>query len=490
MLNRRSQRLGRGALAQALALSLLLNPLAALAQTTKEYTDPSNPSLHGTQTVTTKSLDNGNTLETTTAEATGYIDGNYVTETYTYSTERDKDGNKIRYTRSLRRTTFDKKGGKQIANDKWSERDTYNEAGGYTHVYDETKVNNETGETSDEHAESENDAAGKTLKGHSTKTTKKPGEKAVKTDEEYNPETKTWRTVSLATPSLQKTSVQPGAGAHDETAYLPDVAGPSSQIVATFSDPQQNGPSGQVLVAFEDKSGHRSFFKTVANAQRHVFFKVIEGAVAVWLFKSFKEDGTPDDAAVKCVIGGNVPETQAVPRVSGNGPAITRASSAYERGGSGNGIVSVQTRGNDPAASQMLMDGNGSGIQTLAASNTSVKARLDDDAPLGRHMFSLRSGSKTSAAIPADVVVLRADPVAGGEPGTVHTLTVHCDGLPPADAGTMYFQVSGAARLEDGSQTTSVPVINGIAQVRIRGISAGAALVKFKLQARINGFWT
>lgn len=105
-------------------------------------------------------------------------------------------------------------------------------------------------------------------------------------------------------------------------------------------------------------------------------------------------------------------------------------------------------------------------------------------------MFSLRSGSKTSAAIPADVVVLRADPVAGGEPGTVHTLTVHCDGLPPADAGTMYFQVSGAARLEDGSQTTSVPVINGIAQVRIRGISAGAALVKFKLQARINGFWT
>ena len=469
---------------------LLLAPLSAAAQTTTPYVDPNNSGLTGTQTVTTTKLDNGNTVETTTAEATGLAGGKYVSETYTYSTEKDKDGNTVRYTRKLVRTTYDKKGGKQLARDGWTEKDTYNEAGGYNHVFDETTVNNETGETTDEHSESEKDASGKTLSGQSTKTTRKPGEKPVKTDEKFDPQKQTWEKASFAAPSLEETSVQPGNGAHDEVAYLPDAAGPASQVVATFADPDQTGPSGQVMIAFEDRSGHRSFFKTVANAQHHVLFKVMEGAIAVWLFKSFKGDGTPDDGAVKCAIGGNVPETQAVPRVASNGLAITRASSAYERGGAGNGIVSVQTRGNDPAASQLLMDGRSDGIQTLAASDMSVKARLNDDAPLGRHDFQVRSGTKTSNAIPGDVVTLRADPVPAGEPGAVSTLTVHCDGLPPADGGTMYFLVSGAARLEDGSQTTSAPVINGIAQVRIRGISAGAALVKFKLQARINGFWT
>jgi hypothetical protein len=481
---------GRAIRAQLLMLVLLLAPLTADAQKTTPYTDPNNPSMTGTQTVTTAKLDNGNTLETTTAEATGVIGGKYVTETYTYSTEKDKDGNKVRYNRKLVRTTYDKKGGKQLARDGWTEKDTYNEAGGYTHVLDENTVNNETGETTDAHSESENDASGKTLKGHSTKTTRKPGEPANKEDEKYNPETGIWEQASLSVPQLEQTNAQPGNGANDETAYLPDVAGPSSQVVATFNDPDQSGPSGQVLVAFDDRSGHRTFFKALANAQHHVLFKILEGAVAVWLFKSFKGDGTPDDAAVKCAIGGNVPETQALPHVASNGPAITRASSAYERGGSGNGIVSVQTRGDDPLNSRVLIDGSESNIQTLAASDMSVKARLSDNAPLGRHQFAVQSGNKVSGSFPADVVTLRADPVAGGEPGTVSTLTVHCDGLPPADGGTMYFLVSGAARLEDGSQTTSAPVINGIAQVRIRGISAGAALVKFKLQARINGFWT
>ncbi len=476
--------------ARALILALLLAPVSAAAQTTTPYVDPNNSSMTGTQTVTTAKLDNGNTLETTTAETTGFLDGKYVSQTYTYSFEKDKDGNTVRYTRKLVRTTYDKKGGKQLARDGWTEKDTYNEAGGYNHVFDETTVNNETGETTDEHTESEKDASGKTLSGQGTKTTRKPGEKPVKTNETFSPEKQTWEKTSLAAPSLEQASVQPGSGTHDEIAYLPDVAGPSSQVVATFTDPDQSGPSGQVMVAFDDRSGHRTFFKTVADAQHHVLFKVMEGAVAVWLFKSFKGDGTPDDGAVRCAIGGNVPETQAVPRVASNGLAITRASSAYERGGMGNGIVSVQTRGNDPASSQLLMDGSTNGVQTLAASDSNVKARIGDDAALGRHEFSLRSGTETSDAMPADVVTLRADPVAGGEPGTVNTLTVHCDGLPPADTGTMYFLVSGAARLEDGSQTTSAPVINGIAQVRIRGISAGAALVKFKLQARINGFWT
>jgi hypothetical protein len=473
-----------------IAALVLVMPLAAAAQKTTPYTDPNEPSLTGTQTTTTTTLGNGNTLQTTTAKTSGIINGEYVTQTYSYETEKDSAGNTVRYFRKLIRTTYDKKGGKQLKRGGWTEKDTYNAAGGYTHVVDETAVDNQTGETSDEHSESENDAAGHTLSGHSTKTTRKPGEKPVKENEQYNPDSGKWEKVSFAAPSLQQTTAQPGAGTHDETAYLPDVAGASSEIVATFDDPDRSGPSGQVLVGFEDRSGRRSFFKTVADAQHHVAFKVLEGAVAVWLFKSFKSDGNPDDGAVKCAIGGNVPETQAVAHVPANGPAITRASSAYERGGTGNGMISVQTRGSDPARARLLMDGSSAHIQTLAASNTSVKARIDDDAALGRHQFSLESGGKTGNWFPADVVTLRADPVAGGEPGTVSTLTVHCDGLPPGDSGTMYFLISGAAQLENGSETTSVPVKDGIAQVRIRGVRAGAALVKFKLQARIDGFWT
>jgi hypothetical protein len=122
--------------ARALILAFLLVPLTAAAQTSTPFVDPNNPSLTGMQTVTTTKLDNGNTLETTTAEATGVIDRKYVTETYTYSTEKDKDGNKVRYNRKLVRTTFDKKGEKQLARDGWTEKDTYNEAGGAARLED------------------------------------------------------------------------------------------------------------------------------------------------------------------------------------------------------------------------------------------------------------------------------------------------------------------------------------------------------------------
>lgn len=477
-----------------LATLSMMAQLSALAQTTSPtpWTDPSDGWLTGTQTVTTSTLTNGNTVETTTNVATGTdASGHYVTETYSYSTEKDAAGNKVHYTRKLTRTTFDKKGGKQLANDTWSEKEDYNEAGGYHRTYDDTKVNNETGETTDDHSDGDYDAAGRIKNGHSKKTTRKPGEKPVVQEENWNPDSNQWEKISLASPALENISAQPGDGASDETAVVPDLAGPSSQIVATFNDPDRPGPSGQAIVAFEDSSGHRTFFKTVADAQHHLVVKIAEGIAAVWLFKDFKRDGTPDDGAVRCAIArnGTVAETQAVPNVPANGPAITRASSAYERGGSSNGLVSMQTRGNDPVSSRILMDGSQNGIQTEAASNMNVKARLTDDAGLGRHTFSLESRTKTSNAVPADVVTLRADPVPAGETGSVAVLTVHCDGLPASDSGTMFFQVSGSARLEDGTETTSVPVQNGIAQVRIRGMRSGPALVKFKLQARISGFW-
>lgn len=466
-----------------------LSPMAGLAQKTTPYTSPDG--LTGTSTTSTQKLDNGNTVETTTHDTSGTRNGEYVHDTYQVRVEKDRGGNIVKQTTRQLVAKYDKKGGTQLSQDTFNQTSTYNGIGEETRITDDTSVNNQTGETTDEHTESKFDASGKKTQSHRKTTTHKGGQKTTK-NEDWDPSTDTYKEVSMATPSLEPITATPGDGASSESAYLPDVAGPSSTIVATFTDQSQNGPSGQATVAFEDNTGRRTFFRAVTDAQHHLAFKVAEGVAAVWLFKDFTGDRKPDDGAVRCLISrtATVPDSDAVTSAPTHGLAITRASSAYERGGMSNGIVSVETRGNDPATSHLLMDGSSDNINTLAASDMSVKAQLGDNAPLGRHSFSLQSGAQTSNAIPADVVSLRADPVPPGETGSVRTLTVHCDGLPASDPATMYFQVSGSAQLESGEEQTSVPVQDGIARVQIRGVRSGPALVKYKLRAQIAGFWT
>lgn len=465
-----------------------LSTSIGLAQKTTPYTSPDG--LTGTSTTTTKTLDNGNTVETVTHDTSGTLGGQYVHDVYTSTIEKDSAGNVIKQGTRQVTTKFDKdpkQGGKQLSQDTFNQTGTVNQFGQETRVTDESKVDNKTGETSDEHTESTFDAHGAKLKSHRTTKSHKPGQRTTTKEEDWDAETDTYKEVSMAAPVLTPIASQNGTGASDETAYLPDVAGPGSTVVATFNDPEHAGPSGQAVVAFQDSTGHRSFFRAVANAQHHLFFKIAEGAVAVWLFKDFTGDGKPDEGAVECAISraGTVADTQAIADAPQNGLAITRGATAYERGGASRGIVSLQTRGNDPAASRILVDGKANETQTVASSDMNVKAALNDDVSLGRHELSVESNGRRSNSIAADVVTLRADPVAGGETGTVNTLTVHVEGLPAQDNGIMYFTVSGSARLEDGSETTHVPVRDGIAQVRIRGVRSGPALVKYKLQAQL-----
>src|SRR5581483_293302 len=75
----------------------------------------------------------------------------------------------------------------------------------------------------------------------------------------------------VAISHLQPEGAAAGDGLHDEAAYLPDVAGPGSVIVATFEDPQQNG-SAQAMVGFEDASGRRTFFKATADTGHKLAF--------------------------------------------------------------------------------------------------------------------------------------------------------------------------------------------------------------------------
>jgi hypothetical protein len=269
-----------------------------------------------------------------------------------------------------------------------------------------------------------------------------------------------------------------GAQTHEthETSYLPDVAGPGSTIVATFNDPDATGPSGTATIAFEDASGHRSYVHAATNALHKVVFKVAPGAVAVWL------------ASAKTIISrdATVNGTDLVANIPQHGPAIERAATAYERGGASQGIFNLQTRAIDPLHAEVLVDGRSTGTDTLAASDRSIKARFASDEPLGRHVISVRSGHQRTNGVKADLVTLRADPVPPGGTGSVRTLRVHVDGLPRGDRAIMSFHIAGSARLENGEENATVPVQDGIAEVRIRGEHAGEAIVQFGLHAALD----
>jgi hypothetical protein len=464
--------------------------------TTVPYTDPNDPFMTGTQTTQSTSITNGDTVVTVTDVTTGSAGGPFVSRTYTSVTEKDAAGNTVKVSRKESTTKFDKdpkKGGKQVSQDTWSEVDTYDETGGYDRVSDETTVDNKTGETTDEHVEMRYNPSSRPTKGHRTTTTRKPGQKPVKTEEEFDPGKNAWAPVTLAPFGLQPQTAANGDGARDEVAYLPDVAGPGSTILATFEDPEQAGPGAQAIVAFEDPSGHRSFFKAIANAQHKIAFQVAEGAVAVFLFKHFAADGKPDDAAVKCDIGRDtaVRGTDEIGGAPAQGPAILRAATTYERGGESHGLLSLQTRDTDPLTAHAVVDGNALGADTVAASDRSVKALFDNAEPLGRHAIAVRSGNGTSNAVAADLVTLRTEAGGVGETGTVKTLHVHVDGLPKGDKAVLFAHVGGSARMADGSDTGSVPVDDdGIADVRIRAEHAGAALVSFVVRAELAGLAT
>ncbi len=330
------------------------------------------------------------------------------------------------------------------------------------------------------------DKNGNILSGENTSTETKPGAEPKTTRRKYV----NGQYVEIGfTPVLDETAAKPGNGVANETAYLPDVAGPSSVIVGTVDDPDQEGPSAEVIVQYEDTKGRSKFFKTLTDAQHLVHLKALADTARITLFKAFDKDGKPDARAVHCDIAGDgvVKGSDPIAKLPPRGPAITRASSAYERGT--RGLVNLQTRGLEPSTTMLTLDGSPRGIRTLAVSNLSAKGQIEGDATLGTHLFSATSAGGRTNDVPADVVSLRPDPLAPTRPGVVQTLTVHCDGLPPTHPAVMFFSVSGATQLADGGELATVPVKDGIAQVRIRGVHSGSAIVRFKLHVTIPGYW-
>ena len=487
----------------AIALAFLVNAVPASAQksTTTQIQDGEES---GTQTVTTTTDGNGNTVTTPTVDVSGPLTNGmpgatYQTDHTTTTTTTDPNGHELDSSQSHVHENLDAKGGKVLSRStlEWKQHTDWIKG---TRTYTSTNVviNNSTGVTTkiDYTTEETYFGAGPTGRwertgGHQTVTTQKKGEEAKKTERTYDWLHEHWEDVGMTSP-LTPSTAQAGSGADGEQVYLTSVAGPSSEMIATVEDPAQVGTVDQVTFQVQDHQGHAHFFQAFTDPDGHIDFRLPALAATVALFTNFTRDGKPDDAAAHCTVDAHAAVSSADPVTDApqSGTAITRASSAYERGGNGRNLVDMQTRGTDPFNTHVLMDGSEANVQTVAASNLETVGRFSDSVALGRHTFSIKSGTTTSNAFPADVVTLRADPIRESETGSVQTLTVHCDGLPASDSGTMYFEVGGAAELAAGGTTASVPVRNGVAQVRIRGIHAGAARVRFHLHAQIAGFWT
>jgi hypothetical protein len=461
--------------ALTLAFVLACGVVTLAETTTTPYT---SGELVGTKTVDVSSS-GGSTTTTTTIDASGSLAGVRTVTHRVETATKDKNGAITKQSRKADTTMS--KAGKQISNAKstWSEES--NSDGGTTQKWTENTVDNETGETRDVVGTRDGFGPGSATSGEITTTIHKPGEAARVRKQRIVDGV--WQSVSAALPAPRPIDAQPGSGEAGEFVVAPDAAGPSSSIVATFEDPQQGGASAELIVQVDDSKGHSKFFRAVTDIEHQVLLPRFADAVRLTLFKSFTKDGKPDAAAVHCEITSNalVRGTDAVPKAPPNGLAIVRASTSYERGGSSQGLVSLQTRGVDPAKSRILMDRSADKIRTLASSDVNVKAQIANDAPLGAHTFSVRSGNSESNAVPADLIALRPDPVRPAKPGQVDTVIVHVDGLPPNHPATMSFEIGGAATLVEGGATATVPVKNGVAQVHIRAERPGQFNLRFKL---------
>lgn len=285
----------------------------------------------------------------------------------------------------------------------------------------------------------------------------------------------------------------PGDGTGtDAGVYVPPLAGPHAVMVGTIVAPEEPAGPKAFYVGTVDDQGHKQFYQARTDPLGRLRFKLPELATiaSVLVFRKFDRNGQPDAGGITQVTNEpvHVPNTQPMPHAPGPGPAVTEANTAYERGGAGAGLMQLQVRNVDPVATKVLMDGGAQGVDTLGASDRSVVAKLHDDVPLGPHLMSVQSGALASNAFSADVVRLRFDPFGALKPGEVQPVTLHVDGLPRDQVAKATFTVSFNATLESGGRTTTVPVENGSARIRIRAQQPGKLFISSTLTVDLPDF--
>jgi hypothetical protein len=287
------------------------------------------------------------------------------------------------------------------------------------------------------------------------------------------------------TPSLKDQSelrsIEPEPGSapgKGEGVFAPPIAGPGSTIVATVVDPDESGPHA-MIVGTVDGNGKHQYLKTITDIAGKVALTVPPGVVALDLFEHFDPQGKPSTPAHTVVgttshMAGSTPLPPST--IPSTGPAILEGSPAIEPGKA----VVLHTSGTNPMTAKVLVDGKT--LDTSAASDSSIVARLPGDLTLGAHKIQVSSGGTTSNTLHAAAVTMKAEPVPLLRVGQVKTLRVHVEGVPPGQTASMHFKVGGAATLRGGAPSTDVPVKNGIAEVAVQAVRSGQLEAEYNLQ--------
>lgn len=285
----------------------------------------------------------------------------------------------------------------------------------------------------------------------------------------------------------QTTPRSGNGGGSDSGVYLPPIAGAQSEIVGTVVADSGAGPSDFVVATVTDR-GARAYYSGRTDEQGHFHLRLpaLDGIASLLLFKHFDEHGQPDMGAEMRVTSAaaHLENTRALSNLPTGGPAIVEASTAYELGGNGQGLVPLHVRGVDPLDARVLLDGGGANVDTLAASDESVLARLGPATALGRHAISVESDGARSNAQIADVVTQRFSQVGALRTGEVVPVSVSINGL-GNDPATVTFTVRGAAALADGRASDTIPVEHASATTEIRGEHAGQLFVDTVLDVTI-----
>jgi hypothetical protein len=518
-----------GVAAVAMGLFLTFTTPAVSAQTVTQISDGGET---GTESVTTTTDASGNTVTTTVKDLEGPIAGpaqpgaTYQTDRDVVAVTKDPNGHEIERSVTHVHENLDKKGGNQLSKTTRDETVHTNWTAGTRTDRSTTMVDNDvTGQSeTSEYATSSSLVTYPTTHweqdtGHQTVTKKQPGKEPKKAERDFDPASGTWTGLHEAgspaaletpraaprpptplktlppldnDPRFQTIEPHPSAGNEpaDEQAYVPPVAGPGSEIVATYVDPEQSGPS-DVIVGIVTDDGTSTYYQGHTDPDHKLHFTLPEeigGALVTGflLSKGFDPAGHPDGGTARTIVtrDGPIPNTEIIPNAPSAGPAIVSGSTAYDRT-PGKGLVRIGTSGISPEDTQLELDGKSDGIVTRAVSNRSVLGELSGDVPLGRHTIGVTSSSVRSNAFETAIVELHAQPLPPTLVGRTVPLVVGVTGL-GNERATMTFAVGGAATLADGSESTIVDVQNGVARADIRGVHAGQAIVHYGLHVELS----
>ena len=296
---------------------------------------------------------------------------------------------------------------------------------------------------------------------------------------------------AVARPSAQLSAVQPAAGEGsgvDSGVYAPPIASDPQEAIKVTVEGDQPGPT-EFLVSTVDDQGKKRFLRGVTDQFGHALLTLGAGVAVAMIFKHFDKHGQPDQGSTcrfarqPSVLG----ETQELANVPKSGPAILRANSSIELGGRGRGIATWQVRGAS-AQTSMQVDGSTGGINTLAASDTSLVGKLNDNTILGQHVFIFTNAGVASNPFHANAVTLTFGALPRLRPGEVANVSVAIGGIRPQDNAVVVFSVGGAATVAGGGSTATSVVRDGTASVKIQATRPGELLITVRLEVSSPDF--